>query len=175
MRIATMFELEGEAGFRERETQLLDELTAKAGIVLATGGGAVLRPENRARLRSRGLVIFLDASAGEIARRTQHDVGRPLLNAADRRARQPTGGRASNPCSRSARRCTGRLPICAFARRRATPVVWPRASWPIRRWRPCSRRRRYLHPASQQPTARTRKMRRCDELPSISPGARTTS
>jgi shikimate kinase len=87
VRIATMFELEGEAGFRERETQLLDELTAKAGIVLATGGGAVLRPENRARLRSRGLVIFLDASAGEIARRTQHDVGRPLLNAADRRAR----------------------------------------------------------------------------------------
>lgn len=52
VRIATMFELEGEAGFRERETQLLDELTAKAGIVLATGGGAVLRPENRARLRA---------------------------------------------------------------------------------------------------------------------------
>jgi shikimate kinase len=87
VRIATMFEVEGESGFRERESQLLDELTRRAGVVLATGGGAVLRAENRARLRERGLVIFLDASAGEIARRTQHDIHRPLLQATDRLAR----------------------------------------------------------------------------------------
>jgi len=87
VRIATMFAVEGEAGFREREAQLLDELTAQSGVVLATGGGVVLRPDNRARLRSRGLVIFLDASVAEIARRTQHDIGRPLLQVADRQAR----------------------------------------------------------------------------------------
>jgi shikimate kinase len=87
VRIATMFELEGEAAFREREAMLLEELTARSDIVLATGGGVVLRPDNRARLRNRGLVIFLDASVAEIARRTQHDVGRPLLQVADRQAR----------------------------------------------------------------------------------------
>ncbi len=87
VRIATMFEVEGEAGFRERESQLLDELTRRTGIVLATGGGAVLRADNRSRLRERGLVIFLDASAPEIARRTQHDAHRPLLQAPDRLAR----------------------------------------------------------------------------------------
>jgi shikimate kinase len=90
VRIATMFEVEGESGFRERESLLLDELTARPAVVLATGGGAVLRPENRVRLRDRGLVIFLDASAGEIARRTRHDAGRPLLQAPDRMARIET-------------------------------------------------------------------------------------
>jgi shikimate kinase len=89
-RIATLFELEGEAGFREREAQLLDELTARQGIVLATGGGAVLRAQNRERLRARGLVIFLDASAVEIERRTRHDTSRPLLQGPDRMARIET-------------------------------------------------------------------------------------
>jgi shikimate kinase len=87
VRITTMFEVEGEAGFREREEALIDELTLRPGIVLATGGGAVLCAANRQRLRSRGLVILLDVSAGEIARRTQHDTSRPLLNSPDRRAR----------------------------------------------------------------------------------------
>jgi len=90
VRIATMFELEGESGFRDREELLLDELTTRPGIVLATGGGAVLRPANREHLRSRGLVIFLDVAAVEIARRTQHDTNRPLLNSPDRRARIDT-------------------------------------------------------------------------------------
>lgn len=90
VRIATMFELEGEAGFRDREQHLLEDLTTRQGIVLATGGGAVLRPSNRANLSRRGLVIFLDVSAVEIARRTQHDVNRPLLNGPDRRARIDT-------------------------------------------------------------------------------------
>jgi len=87
VRIATLFEVEGEAAFREREAQLVQELTARPQIVLATGGGAVLRPDNRRLLRERGIVIFLDVSAAEIVRRTVHDTSRPLLDAPDRRAR----------------------------------------------------------------------------------------
>lgn len=85
--IATIFELEGEDGFRKREAAIVDELTQRAGIVLATGGGAVLRADNRQHLRERTLVIYLQASADEIERRTAHDRSRPLLQAADPGAR----------------------------------------------------------------------------------------
>jgi shikimate kinase len=85
--ITTIFELEGEAGFRRREAAMLDELTQRRGVVVATGGGAILREDNRRSLRSRGLVIYLQASADEISRRTGHDKSRPLLQTADPRAR----------------------------------------------------------------------------------------
>ncbi len=85
--IATMFEVEGEEAFRRREAALLDELTRRPGIVLATGGGAVLLPESRERLRGRGLVIYLQSGVDEILRRTQTDRSRPLLQSTDRRAR----------------------------------------------------------------------------------------
>jgi shikimate kinase len=85
--IATMFELEGEAAFRQRESHLLDELTARPQVVLATGGGAVLSELNRDLLRSRGLVIYLQASVEEIARRTRGDASRPLLQVDDRQER----------------------------------------------------------------------------------------
>ena len=85
--IATMFELEGEAAFRQRESHLLDELTARPHVVLATGGGAVLSEPNRDLLRSRGLVIYLQASVEEIARRTRGDASRPLLQVDDRQER----------------------------------------------------------------------------------------
>lgn len=85
--IATIFELEGEEGFRRRESQMLDELTQRAGIVLATGGGSVLLPRNREMLVERGLVIHLQASLDEILRRTQRDVNRPLLQTTNRRER----------------------------------------------------------------------------------------
>jgi shikimate kinase len=85
--IATIFSVEGEAGFRRREAALLDELSRRAGIVLATGGGAVLDPDTRRRLHERGLVVYLRASADEIHRRTRNDRARPLLQTADRRAR----------------------------------------------------------------------------------------
>lgn len=85
--VATIFEVEGEAAFREREAALLDELTRRMPIVLATGGGAVLREDSRARLHERGLVIYLRASADEIERRTARDRSRPLLQTADPRAR----------------------------------------------------------------------------------------
>jgi len=85
--IATIFELEGEAGFRRREASLIDELTQRPRTVLATGGGAILEDDNRRHLRERGLVIYLRASLDEILRRTQKDRARPLLQAADRRGR----------------------------------------------------------------------------------------
>ena len=61
VRIATIFEIEGEDGFRAREAQVLESLTQLEDVVLATGGGVVLRPENRARLKTRGFVIYLRA------------------------------------------------------------------------------------------------------------------
>ncbi|HUN94185.1 MAG TPA: shikimate kinase [Burkholderiaceae bacterium] len=85
--ISTIFELEGEAGFRQREAKLLAELAVRPRTVLATGGGAVLLPENRRALREHGLVIYLDASADELARRVARDGSRPLLQVADPRQR----------------------------------------------------------------------------------------
>lgn len=85
--IPTIFEIEGEAGFRRREIVLLGELTQQAGIVLATGGGAILDAEMAQALRQRGLVIYLRASADEIFRRTRQDRSRPLLQTADPRTR----------------------------------------------------------------------------------------
>ena len=85
--IPTIFEIEGEAGFRRREIGLLDELTQRPGIVLATGGGAVLDAQLAQCMRDRGLVIYLRASADEIFRRTRQDRSRPLLQTANPRAR----------------------------------------------------------------------------------------
>ena len=77
--IATIFELEGEPGFRLREAQLIDELCRREGILLATGGGAVLREDNRLTLRQSGIVIYLHASLDHLWQRTKHDSRRPLL------------------------------------------------------------------------------------------------
>lgn len=85
--IATMFDVEGEQSFRQRESALLDELTSRPDVVLATGGGVILNPLHREWLRARGLVVQLYASVEEILRRTENDHGRPLLRAPDRRAR----------------------------------------------------------------------------------------
>lgn len=77
--IPLIFELEGEAGFREREQQVIGELMQQRGMVLATGGGAVLRPENRAALAAGSLVIYLHASVEHQLERTARDRNRPLL------------------------------------------------------------------------------------------------
>lgn len=82
--IPLIFEIEGEAGFRAREKKLVDELTQEAGIVLATGGGAVLDPDNRTALRERGLVVYLHAPVELLAARTRNDSNRPLLKTGDR-------------------------------------------------------------------------------------------
>lgn len=87
--IALIFEIEGEPGFRKRESALLDELTRRDSIVLATGGGAVLSEENRMLLRARGTVVYLDADVDTLTARTRRDRSRPLLqtNDSERRAR----------------------------------------------------------------------------------------
>jgi shikimate kinase len=87
VRIPVIFELEGEAGFRARETTVLEELTAVSGVVVATGGGAVLSAHNRAILRERGKVVYLRAGVSELWNRTRHDRNRPLLQTADPYAR----------------------------------------------------------------------------------------
>ncbi len=83
--VSTIFELEGEQGFRRRERALLAELAASAGIVLATGGGAVLDEGNRALLRDSGFVVYLNASAADLWLRLRRDRTRPLLQTADPR------------------------------------------------------------------------------------------
>lgn len=81
--ISTIFEIEGEDGFRAREAQALASLTALDDVVLATGGGVVLRPENRARLRARGFVLYLRAQPRDLFLRTRQDRARPLLQTGD--------------------------------------------------------------------------------------------
>jgi len=83
--IPWIFEIEGEPSFRRREADVIRELTAQRGIVLATGGGAVLDPASRALLAERGTVVYLRASVGSILQRTAHDRNRPLLQTADPR------------------------------------------------------------------------------------------
>ena len=77
--VPTIFELEGEQGFRERESAVIDELSSRSNIVLATGGGAVMREENRQKLRTRGIVVYLHAHPETLLNRTRHDSNRPLL------------------------------------------------------------------------------------------------
>ncbi|HEU4843034.1 MAG TPA: bifunctional shikimate kinase/3-dehydroquinate synthase AroKB [Burkholderiaceae bacterium] len=83
--IPWIFEIEGEQSFRRREADVIRELTAQQGIVLATGGGAILNPDSRAYLHARGTVIYLRASVNSILARTAHDKSRPLLQTADPR------------------------------------------------------------------------------------------
>ena len=77
--ISWIFDVEGEAGFRQREKKIIEELTSRKGIVLATGGGAVLSPENRKYLHSRGTVVYLMATIGQQVERTKNDSRRPLI------------------------------------------------------------------------------------------------
>ena len=82
--VAWIFDVEGEQGFRDREEHVIDELTLKEGIVLATGGGAVKRAANRQHLASRGVVIHLDCPLRRLLARTRKDKKRPLLQGDDR-------------------------------------------------------------------------------------------
>lgn len=86
--ISLIFSQEGEAGFRAREKNVIHELTARSGIVLATGGGAVIDSENRQLLSARGFVVYLRAPVAVLVARTAHDHRRPLLqDSKDRQAR----------------------------------------------------------------------------------------
>ena len=85
--IPVIFEIEGEQGFRKRETQVLEEVAAQSNAVVATGGGAILAPHNRAVLKANGTVIYLKASIEELFRRTSRDRNRPLLATNDPKLR----------------------------------------------------------------------------------------
>ena len=87
VKIPVIFEIEGESGFRARESKILAELVSRSDTVLATGGGAVLAAENRALLSGNGVVVYLRAAAPDLWNRTRHDKNRPLLKTAEPLAR----------------------------------------------------------------------------------------
>ncbi|MEN9896667.1 MAG: hypothetical protein RLZZ66_316 [Pseudomonadota bacterium] len=88
--IPTIFEFEGEEGFRNREQKMIQQLTEIKGIVMATGGGAVLREENRQLLSENGFVIYLHCDVDKLLERTRRDSQRPLLNTQDPKERLET-------------------------------------------------------------------------------------
>ncbi|MEH3087360.1 MAG: shikimate kinase [Xylophilus ampelinus] len=100
--IRTFFEREGEDRFRDIEEAVIDELTASHPGVMATGGGVVLRPGNRERMRARGQVVYLSSTPEELARRLRHDTQRPLLQVADPLARLRDLHAARDPLYREA-------------------------------------------------------------------------
>ncbi|CAH1385585.1 shikimate kinase [Candidatus Nitrotoga sp. M5] len=85
--IPHIFDVEGEAGFRQREASVIQDLVLLDNIVLATGGGAVLNEENRVALCCNGIVLYLKSTINDLWHRTRHDRNRPLLQTADPRAR----------------------------------------------------------------------------------------
>jgi shikimate kinase len=101
VKVATIFEIEGEAGFRRRESQLIDELTRESDLVLATGGGAVLDPHNRAMMSERGIVVYLNVPTPVLWERTRHDRNRPLLQVPNPRERIENLYRERDPLYRA--------------------------------------------------------------------------
>jgi len=100
--IPLIFDIEGEEGFRRREREVIDDLSAEKNLVLATGGGAVLADENRRHLKERGTVIYLYASIDQLLKRTARDRNRPLLQTADPRAKIEELMRIRDPLYRDA-------------------------------------------------------------------------
>ena len=87
VRVPIIFDIEGEPGFRQRETRVLAQLSQEKDAVVATGGGIVLAEENRKCLRDTGIVVYLSASPAVLYERTRHDRNRPLLQVSDPLAR----------------------------------------------------------------------------------------
>lgn len=95
--VSLIFDVEGESGFRDRETRMLEQLTARSGVLVATGGGAVLRPENREMLHASGLVVYLRSTVAQQLRRLDRDRSRPLLQTPDREQRLRQLAEQRNP------------------------------------------------------------------------------
>jgi shikimate kinase len=87
VKIPVIFDLEGEAGFRKRETSVIQDLSQQNNIIMATGGGAVIAAENRDLLKANGTVIYLRANVSDLWHRTRNDKHRPLLQNVDIRAK----------------------------------------------------------------------------------------
>ena len=112
--ISTIFELEGEAGFRRREALLIAELARPSGCVLATGGGAVIDPASRTLLHREGFVVYLQAGVAELWQRLRRDRARPLLRTSDPRGRIEALVAQRDPMYREAAHqviATGRQPV----------------------------------------------------------------
>lgn len=116
--IPTIFEYEGEEGFRRREHEVLSDLTQLEGIVLATGGGAIMREENRIHLHQRGYVVYLQCSVDKQLERTGRDPNRPLLQTENPREKLRELFRAREPYYRALAdfmvdtgQCTSRMAI----------------------------------------------------------------
>jgi shikimate kinase len=95
--VSLIFDLEGEAGFRMREKELLKKLAAKRGVLIATGGGTICHEENRQVLRSQGFVVYLKTSVENQLRRLSQDKSRPLIQAEDREQRLIDLAKIRNP------------------------------------------------------------------------------
>ncbi len=95
--VSLIFDVEGEEGFRARETKMLDELTSRTGVLVATGGGVILRAENRRLLQDRGTVVYLKTSVSQQLKRLARDRTRPLLQTADRRKKLEAMALQRNP------------------------------------------------------------------------------
>jgi len=85
--VSLIFDVEGEEGFRERETRMLEQLTKRRGVLVATGGGVVLKKRNRELLQRSGLVVYMNTSVNQQLRRLSRDRSRPLLQTGDRKAK----------------------------------------------------------------------------------------
>lgn len=105
VRIPVIFEMEGEAGFRRREAQVISELAEEGGVVVATGGGAVLDPANRAAMKASGWVVYLDVPIPVLLERTRHDTNRPLLQVQDPGARLESLRAVRDPLYREVADC----------------------------------------------------------------------
>lgn len=92
-----IFDVEGEAGFRVRESRILEQLTAKKGVLISTGGGVIVKEENRSLLHSRGFVVYLKTSIENQLKRLSQDKSRPLLQAEDRDQRLRDLAKVRNP------------------------------------------------------------------------------
>jgi shikimate kinase len=95
--VKLIFEIEGENGFRARESRMLEELSGKKGVLVATGGGAILSEENRTLLRRSGIVVYLRASVGQQLERLRRDHSRPLLQTENKESKLAEMAAARNP------------------------------------------------------------------------------
>jgi shikimate kinase len=95
--VSLIFDLEGEEGFRKRETALLKKLTARKNVLIATGGGSILKQENRDLLRESGLVVYLQTSVSQQIRRLSRDKTRPLLQSNNREEKLACLAKERNP------------------------------------------------------------------------------
>ena len=133
VKIPVIWEIEGEAGFRGREAQAIAELTALDGVVLATGGGAVLAAENRASLSTRGTVVYLRATPEHLYERVRQDRNRPLLAGDDPLGRLRELYRERDPLYREVADLiidTGRQSVQVRARARLDQLdtLWKRSA-----------------------------------------------